>query len=188
MNALADKPTSTPRESWGSIKGCLQSLDKSGLIDVIHTICQSDAEIQQALAASFFPSEKGISRIRTRIVNLIYPNPLGTLPIRAGDALRTIRKFFKISGDPSATCAILLDGIEAGTAQANDLGLEDEAYFNALEQMLQMLVTLQAELPRQSRRAIRNRLTRVCENGKEIGFGYGERLLEAVRTVRGKCR
>lgn len=188
MNALADKPTSTPRETWSSIKECLQSLDKSGLIEVIHTICQSDTETQQALAASFFPSEKGINQIRTRIINLIYPNPLGTLPIRAGDALRTIRKFFKISGDPSATSTMLLDGIEAGTAQANDLGLEDEAYFNALEQMLKMLVTLQAELPRQSRRVIRNRLTSIYENGKGVGLGYGDRLLEAVKTVRGKCR
>jgi hypothetical protein len=128
--------------TWNSIKVYLHSLDKSGLIDLIHRIYESDADVQQALAAKIIRSDQAIDRIRRRIVNLVYPDPLGILPIRAGDALKTIRKFYMVSGDPSATAALLLDGIEAGTDQAADLGIEDETYFNALRQMVRMLVTL----------------------------------------------
>jgi hypothetical protein len=188
MNSISDKQASTPRETWAPIKGCLQLLDKSELIELIHTIYQGDAQIQAALTVRFFPSSKSIDQIRTHIINMIYPNPMGTRPIRASDAFKTIRKFFSISGDPSATCAMLLDGIEAGTAQAKDIGVEDETYFNALEKMIQMLMTLHAELPRQSRRVVRDRLIRIYDYGKGVGFGYDERLLEGVKTIRSKCR
>jgi hypothetical protein len=174
--------------TWSSIKAYLHSLDKSGLIDLIHGIYESDADIQHALAAKFIPSDSRINRIRRRIGNLVYPDPLGTLPIRAGDALKTIRKFYRVSEDPSATSDLLLDGIEAGTTQAADLGIEDGSYFNALGQMVRMLVTLQAELPRRDRRTIRTRLVRIYKTGKDVGWGHGEQLAEAVTALRRMCR
>ena len=179
---------SKQQDTWGSMKSILHSLDKSELIDLIHAVYQSDLEIQQALTARFFPSLKGINRIRMRIMNLIYPNPMGTLPIRAGDALRTIRKFYRVSENPTATCAMLLDAIEAGTAQAYDLGVEDETYFNALGQMLRMLVRIQGEFPREGRRVTRNRLVRISKSGSGIGWGLDEELREALRTLREMCR
>ncbi len=174
--------------TWNSIKVYLHSLDKSGLIELIHRIYESDADLQQALAAKLISSDPGINRIRKRIMNLVYPDPLGTLPIRAGDALKTIRKFYMVSEDPSATSALLLDGIEAGTDQAADLGIEDETYFNALGQMVQMLMELQAELPSRDRRTSRTRLVRIYKTGKDVGWGHGEQLAEAVKALRQMCR
>ena len=174
--------------TWSSIKVYLHSLDKSGLIDLIHRIYESDADIQQALAAKFIPSDPRINRIRKRIGNLVYPDPLGTLPIRAGDVLKTIKKFYMVSEDPCATSALLLDGIEAGTAQATDLGIEDETYFNTLGEMVRMLVTLQAELPRRDQRTIRDGLVRIYKTGKDVGWGHGEQLAEAVKALRRMCR
>lgn len=184
MDTLADKSGGI----WSSIKACLQGLDKNGLIEVIHSVYESDAEIQQALTTRFVPSDRSINRIRRRIMNLVYPNPLGTLPIRAGDALRTIRKFYKASDDPSATVAMLLDAIEAGTAQAEDLGIEDESYFNALAQMMRMLVTLQSKLSRPDRRIIRDRLVRIYDRGKHVPWGHADVLAQTLGTVRQMCR
>jgi len=117
-------------------------------------------------------------------MNLVYPNPLGSLPIRAGDALKIIKKFYKISDDPSATAAMLLDGIEAGTGQADDLGIEGDTYFIVLGQMMRMLVALQEKLPRKDRRDIRDRLVRIYDLNKNIAWGHGDQLREVVRAVR----
>lgn len=184
MNEKLHKSAGT----WNSIKVYLHSLDKSGLIDLIHRIYESDADVQQALAAKIIRSDQAIDRIRKRIMNFVYPDPFGALPIRAGDALKTIRKFYVVSGDPCAASALLLDGIEAGTDQAADQGIEDEAYFNTLGQMVQMLVTLQAELPRRDRRTSRDRLVRIYKTGKDVGWGHGEQLAEAVTALRRMCR
>jgi len=188
VNRSANALDQKSRGTWSSIKACLESLDKGRLIDLIHTLYESDAEIQQALTARFLPSDQGIDRIRRRIMNLVYPNPLGSLPPRAGNALKVIKKFYTVSDDPSTTSAMLLDGIEAGTAQADDLGIEDEAYFNALGQMLRMLVKLQAELPRQDRRTIRDRLLKINQRGKNVGWGHAEQLADAVKAIREMCR
>ena len=182
-----DKKEHKSGGAWSSIKSRLQTLDKSGLIDLLHAVYESDSEIQQALAAKFVRSDQGINRIRRRIINLVYPNPLGSLPIRAGEALKVIKKFYKVSDDASATSAMLLDGIEAGTAQAYDLGIEDETYFNALGQMMRMLVMFPPELSRQDRRTIRDRILRIYKTGKDVGWGHAEELGETLKAVRRMC-
>lgn len=83
---------------------------------------------------------------------------------------------------------MLLDGIEAGTAQARDLGVEDDAYFNGLSAMMKILVSLIHELPRRTGRVIAKRFDRIYENEKGGGWIHSEVLLKILKEVRRSCR
>ena len=120
-------------------------------------------------------------------MNLIYPDPLGTDPVQAIEALKTIKTFYRASDDATATVALLLDAIEAGSGQANDMGIEDESYFDVLSEMMQILVKAQSELPRPDRRRVRARLVRIYSQGKHVGWGHSDDLLGTLREVRKSC-
>jgi hypothetical protein len=178
-----------PSTRWNTIRGYLMEFTRDELIDtVIHDCYESDPEIQQALGAKFVPSREAANRLRRRVMNLVYPNPLQDLPIQPGEALRLIRKYLRISDDRHTTIAMLLDGIEAGTAQAVDLGIDTDPYFNAIEQMLKMVTTLSPEFARKDRRTIRDRLIRIAREGKGVGGGLEEMLTETVASLRQMCR
>jgi hypothetical protein len=163
-------------------------MDGNDLVDLIHTIYESDPEVQQGLTMRFVPSERCITRARKRIVDLVYPDPLGIRPIQADKAVKAIKKFYRVSEDPVSTCAMLLDGIEAGTAQAEDIGIEDDSYFSALDRMMGMLVSLQNELSRQARRQNLSRMVRIHKHGRDVAFGHGYGLTETLEEMRRLCR
>jgi hypothetical protein len=188
VNSITPHPNPSLHGTWTGIKACLQTMDKNGLVDLIHRLYESDPEIQQGLSMKFDPTDKCVNRARRRVMNLVYPNPMGSLPIRAGDALKVIKKFYKISEDQFSTCAMLLDGIEAGTVQAEDIGIEDDSYFNALGQMMRMLISLQSELPQKVRRQMLTRVVRIHEHGKNVAYGHGYGLTETLREMRRLCR
>ena len=186
---MANQATNSPRTEthWSAIKVYLRELGTDGLIDLIHDLYRSSPDVRLGLQARFFPTEDLINGIRKRIILQVYPDPLGSRRIQVREALNMIRKFHGISGDTHSATAMLLDGIEAGTAQARDLGVEDDAYFNGLSAMMKMLVSLMHELSRPTRRVIGNRLKRIYENGKDVGWGHSDELRKTLKEVRNAC-
>jgi len=159
-------------------------MDKSGLVDLIHAMYDSDAKIKRGLIMRFVPSEKCLTKARKQVVALVYPDPLGSDPILVDEALNGIKTFYAVSGDASSTCEMLLDGIEVGTAQAVDLGIEDASYFNDLATMMSMVISLQKGLSRPVRRQMLARVVRIHKLGKTVAFWHGETLTEMLRSMR----
>ncbi len=184
MNSSKPKSKRPPRGAWAGIKTRLKSMDGNDLVDLIHTIYESDPEVKQGLEMRFVPSEECITRARKRIVDLVYPDPLGSRSIQADKAFKAIKKFYRVSEDPVSTCTMLLDGIGAGTAQAEDIGVEDDGYFAALDRMMRMLVSLQNELSRQARRLNLSRMVGIHKHGRNVAYGHGYGLTETLEELR----
>ena len=184
MKANSKRNASTLSGNWRGVKSSLISMDKSGLVDLIHAMYDSDAKIKRGLIMRFVPSEKCLTKARKQVVALVYPDPLGSDPILVDEALNGIKTFYAVSGDASSTCEILLDGIEAGTAQAVDLGIEDASYFNDLATMMSMVISLQKGLSRPVRRQMLARVVRIHKLGKTVAFWHGETLTQMLRSMR----
>lgn len=163
-------------------------MDKRGLVDLIHAMYESDPEIKLGLIMRFAPSEKCLIRARKLVVHLVYPDPLGSDPILVDEALTRIKTFYEVSRDAASTCELLLDSIEAGTDQAEDLGIEDESYFIDLGTMMNMVISLQKMLSLPVRRQMLARVVRIYKRGKNVAFWHGEALTEMVRSMRRLCR
>ena len=184
MKANSKRNASALSGNWRGVKSSLISMDKSGLVDLIHAMYDSDAKIKRGLIMRFVPSEKCLTKARKQVVALVYPDPLGSDPILVDEALNGINTFYAVSGDASSTCEILLDGIEAGTAQAVDLGIEDASYFNDLATMMSMVISLQKGLSRPVRRQMLARVVRIHKLGKTVAFWHGETLTQMLRSMR----
>ena len=184
VHSVNSKPKRPQLASWHGVKANLAAMDKDSIVDLIHALYDSDPEIQQGLLMRFVPAAMALTRLRRRVVNLVYPDPLGTLTFEAGAAFKLIRKLYKISGDPQATCELLLDGIEAGTAQAGDIGVEDDSYFIALGQMMKMLVSLQEKLPQRVRTRVLARFSKIHETGNDLAYGLGFDLTDTLTALR----
>ena len=80
----------------------------------------------------------------------------------------------------------MLEFVEAGTAQAADLGYGDATYFTALERKVNEIVGLLDTLPSSERRPRTERLIRLGEYQGAIGWGYGDFLAAVAATLH--CR
>jgi hypothetical protein len=159
-------------------------MDKSGLVDLIHAMYDSDPDIKRGLIMRFAPSDKCLTLARKQVVDLVYPDPLGGDPILVDEALIRIQKFHAVSRDGVSTCELLLDALEAGTAQAEGLGIEDARYFNNLAAMMSMVISLQKGLSRPARKQILARVVRIHKRGKTVAFWHGEALTEMLQSMR----
>lgn len=78
----------------------------------------------------------------------------------------------------------MLTFVEAGTAQAADLGYGEDAYFAALERKVQEALSLLNALPDGVGDAAATRLIRLGEYRDKIGWGYGDFLGGVAREVQ----
>jgi hypothetical protein len=80
----------------------------------------------------------------------------------------------------------MLDFVEAGTAQAADLGYGDASYFTTLERKVNEILGLLDALPCADRRSRTERLIRLGEYQGAIGWGYGDFLADVSARLHGR--
>lgn len=119
----------------------------------------------------------------------VYPDPLSRRLIRLRDASATIVDYKRSTGDVAGVVDLLLTFVEAGTAQAADLGYGDDTYFVTLERKLTEAVSLLEGLPEPARAESVARIIRLGAYQAKIGWGYGDVLADiAARLPRRTTR
>jgi hypothetical protein len=116
----------------------------------------------------------------------VFPDPLSRRPVRLREATATIREYQRATGNLTGTVDLMLDFVEAGTAQAANLGYGDEAYFTALERKVNEIVALLDTLPSADRRPRTERLIRFGEYQGTIGWGYCDFLADVAAKLHGR--
>ena len=88
----------------------------------------------------------------------------------------------------------MLEFVEAGTAQTAEVGGGDDAYFSALERKVREVMRALGDLADTQRAAAIDRLIQLGQYGDQIGWGYGDFLLEIAaklqkpQSVQGICQ
>ena len=78
----------------------------------------------------------------------------------------------------------MLTFVEAGTAQAADLGYGDEAYFDALQIRLDAVAKEFDTLPAEVRANVRARLGRIQVRAHAVGWGFGDPCVQIPHWQR----
>lgn len=77
----------------------------------------------------------------------------------------------------------MLTFVEAGTAQAADLGYGDEAYFNTLQIRLDAVAKEFDTLPEDVRAQVRSRLGRIQMRAQDVGWGFSDAVEEVGHAL-----
>jgi hypothetical protein len=138
-------------------------MDRLGLMALIHDMYEIDGLTRRVLHERFAPNTATFQRYRNLVRAAVFPDPLSYRSIRLREAAATIREYQRATGNLTGTVDLMLDFVEAGTAQAADLGYGEATYFTALERKVNEIVGLLHTLPSAERRLRTERLIRLGE-------------------------
>ncbi len=176
--------TSKKPTSWSSVKASLHSMDRAGLEGIVRDLYAASSANRRFLHARFGPGAAALAEYRDLVRNAVYPDPLGSRPIRLRDGAAAIADYKRSSGDLVGVVDLLLTFVEAGTEQAADLGLAEDAYFSSLLRKLAEAASLLEALPEQARAEAVARLVGLGKYQERIGWGFGDDLADIVDRVQ----
>jgi hypothetical protein len=168
---------------WSDVKARLTALDAKALIALIKELHDADPAARRFLRARFASSNATAEEYRRRIVEAVYPDPLSRKRIRLKEAAAMITEYRRSTNDPVGTMDLMLSFVEAGTAQAADLGIGGMDYYSPLEHMLEQIVRGIHALSPADRVRPFERLIACRDLGERIGWGFGDSLQDAVAEV-----
>jgi hypothetical protein len=103
--------------------------------------------------------------------------------MRISEAKRAVSQYERATRDTAGTIDLMLVFVEMGTAFAADLGYGENDFFSALEKMLSRALILLRRGSKELRQSIRPRLVRLSASARDIGWGYGDFVVDAIAGV-----
>jgi hypothetical protein len=189
MTSRIDK-TAGRRKSlrWSEIKSALDGCDRNGLIGLVRDLYEASETNRRFLHARYTPSTGVLEDYRRRVSDAVAPDPLSRQPVRLRDATAAITEYRRATGDVAGCVDLMLEFVEAATAQTADIGGGDDVYFSALERRIRDVMHALVDLDDAQREAAIDRLIRLSKYGDRIGWGYGDFLLEIAAALQKRRR
>ena len=175
--------------AWSNVRASPGSMDRAGLVGLIRDLYQSSTANRRFVHARFVRAASTPGEYRDLVARAVFQDPLSQRPIRLREAAAAITDYKRSTGDLVGVVDLLLTFVEAGTAQAADVGYGDEGYFSTLERRLTEAATLLDGLPDAVRVEATGRIVRLAKYRGQIGWGYGDYLADiATRAQRGHSK
>jgi hypothetical protein len=139
---------------------------------------------QSFLEARLGNAAKQLHIYRRLVADCLFPDPLHKgSTVRISEAKRAVSQYERATGDTAGTIDLMLAFVETGTAFAADLGYGEENFFSALEKMLSRALILLRRGNKDLRQSMRPRLVRLSASARDLGWGYGDFVIDAVADV-----
>jgi hypothetical protein len=173
---------------WGAVKRKLEGLGVADLVSLLRDVYEVSPDNQRFLQGRLLPSSADLEKYRDRVIDAIYPDPLGRRRISVAEAERLIRHYRLSTRDEPGVVDLMLSMVEAGTEQSVDLGYGDEPYFASLERVLEGVVKALPLLPAAARPRIVQRLQALAARADSTGWGYGDAVREITAGAMSPVR
>jgi hypothetical protein len=176
--------------SWSDVKVKLADFDRAGLIGLVQALYAASKDNQAFLHARFALGGDVLKPYKATIDRWLWPDLFKNQDISVAKAKKAISDYKKAIGQPEGLAEPMVFYCERAAGFSNDIGLQDEGYFDALVRMFgQALKTVDA-LPQDCRPALLARLDAVRHISHNFGYGVGDDMdgLLAESGVDGRSR
>ena len=116
----------------------------------------------------------------------LWPDVLRNQDISVAKAKQAISSYRKAVGDPAGLAELMVFYCESAAGFSNDVGNQDEGYFDSLINMFEQALKATCQLSTRDRDALFARLDRVRTISHNFGYGVGDDmddlLAKYVRT------
>ena len=155
--------------TWTDVKAQLSSFNRLGLLQLIQDLYVAHRDNQTFLHARFGLGQDVLKPYKETLDRWLWPDVLRNQDTSVIKAKQAISSFKKAVGDLAGLAELMVFYCQCAAGFCNDVGYQDEAYFNALVRMFE-----QALLSANDRNPLIARLDRVRVISHNFGFGVGD--------------
>jgi hypothetical protein len=159
-----------PRPTWTDVKARLATFDHLGLLGLIQDLYTAHKENQTFLHARLGLGEDVLKPYKETLDRWLWPDVLRNQDTSVVKAKQAISSYKKAVGDPAGLAELMV---------FNDIGYQDDAYFNALVRMFEQALKTIAQLPASDRTPLIARIDKVRTISHNFGYGGGRYGLPA---------
>ena len=168
------KHLSKSQPTWSDVKAKLAIFDRAALLELIHNLYAAHKDNQAFLHARFGLGQDVLEPYKKTIDRWLWPDVLRNQDTSVSKAKQAISDYKKAVGDPEGLTELMVFYCERAAGFCNDIGQQDEGYFDALVRVFEQTLKLANTLPANGRDGLVTRLNRVREISHAFGYGIGD--------------
>ena len=187
---MIDKSHKTMRPTWNDVKARLADFDRADLVRLIQELYAASKDNQAFLHARFSLSDDVFNPYKSAIDRWLWPDVFKNQSTSVTKAKKAISDYKKANGQPAGLAELTVFYCERAAGFSNDVGLQDEGYFNALVRMFEQALKVVGTLPKGDRPELAARLDAVRRTSHNLGYGVGDDMdvLFAEHPIDGRPR
>ncbi len=168
-------------DGFRTLRASLLDQRQSELVQLIGELYQLCDQNRRFLSARFGDRQNQLEKYRQKVVEAMFPDVLRKgAKVRVADARQAIAEYQRATRDAAGTLDLMMTFVEEGTAFAAEFGYGDDAFFASLGRMLSSVLEQFRTSPATVGDVIEPRLLDLRELARDIGWGYGDAVADAV--------
>ena len=169
-----------PSPSWRDVKAKLADYDRGGLIELVHDLYRASKDNQTFLHTRLALGDDMLKSYKATIDRWLWPDMSKNQDTSVAKAKKAIADYKKAVGQPDGLAELIVFYCERGAGFGNDIGLQDEGYFDALVRMFGQALKTIVALPDVARLSFLERLKEVRRISHNFGYGVGDEMDELL--------
>ena len=166
--------------SWSDVKTKLSDFDRAGLMSLVQDLYAASKDNQAFLHARFALGDDALKPYKLTIDHWLWPDVFKNQDTSVAKAKKAISDYKKAIAQPEGLAELMVFYCERAAGFSNDIGLQDEAYFDALVRMFEQALKTIAALPDGPRPVLWERLDEVRRISHNFGYGVGDDMDELL--------
>jgi len=173
-NMPMKKRESKTEPTWTDVKAKLAAFDRTALLDLIHHLYAAHRDNQAFLHARFGLGQDVLEPYKKTLARWLWPDPFRNQDTSVSKAKQAISQYKKAVGDSAGLTELLVFYCEQAAGYCQDIGYQEEGFFDALVRMFDQALKSANTLPASGRDSLIARLDRVREISHAFGYGVGD--------------
>ena len=166
------QPASKP--TWADVKAELATFDRPGLLALIQDLYAAHKDNQRFLHARFGLGEDVLKPYKETLDRWLWPDVLRSQDTSVVKAKQAICSYKKAVGDCVGLAELMVFYCERAAGFCNDVGYQDDSYFNALVRMFEQALQVIGQLSASDHNPLITRLEKVRTISHNFGYGVGD--------------
>ena len=170
--------------SWSDVKTKLADFDRAGLLGLLQDLYAANKDNQTFLHARLNLGDDVLKPYKTTINRWLCPDVLRNQDFSIAKAKKPIADYKKAIGQAEGLAELMVFYCERAAGFSNDVGLQDEGYFDALVRMFEQALKTIASLDDAQRQPLWDRLDAVRSICHNFGYGVGDDMDDLLAEYR----
>ena len=162
--------------TWSDVKTKLADFDRAGLIGLVQDLYAASKDNRAFLHARFALGNDVLKPYKVTIDRWLWPDVFKNQDTSVSKAKKAISDYKKAIGQPEGLAELMVFYCERAVGFCDDVGLQDEGYFDALVRMFEQALKVIRSLPDDRRTELHGRLDAIRRISHNFGYGVGDNM------------